>query len=112
MTKNESSYGFKRLTARSADHAIILLHGIRQTRDDVERPFGSTLAEYAKSADVYVYGYNHTLALLANSSILCELITQQITAKRIDIVGYSMGGLVARLAATERENAAMLQSGN
>lgn len=99
----EAIYGLKPLGSTASGHAVVVLHGIRQTRDDV-MPFAEHLAKWAKNADVYVYGYDHTQALVTNGTILAETITLKSKAGRIDLVGYSMGGLVARLAASDRHN--------
>jgi pimeloyl-ACP methyl ester carboxylesterase len=102
MAKAASSYGLKRISGDSSDHAVVLLHGIRQTREDIERPFGASFATHAGATSVYVYGYNHTRGLVDNGRLLADILEKEITAKRIDLVGYSMGGLVARLAVSDR----------
>jgi pimeloyl-ACP methyl ester carboxylesterase len=103
MANAEAKYGLKPLGGTDAGHAIIVLHGIRQTRDAVT-PFAEHLARLAKQADVYVYGYDHTQALVVNGTTLADTVAIKVKAKRIDLVGYSMGGLVARLAASDRQN--------
>jgi pimeloyl-ACP methyl ester carboxylesterase len=103
MANAEAIYGLKPLGGTDSGRAVIVLHGIRQTRDDV-MPFAEQLAKWAKHADVYVYGYDHTQALVTNGTTLAETVALEVKAKRIDLVGYSMGGLVARLAASDRHN--------
>jgi pimeloyl-ACP methyl ester carboxylesterase len=96
-----TAYGLKRISPHTADHAVVVLHGIRQTRDDIERPFAATLAADAGSdAAVYAFGYDHTQHLNFSGTLLAQALAG-ICAKRIDLVGYSMGGLVARMAATD-----------
>jgi pimeloyl-ACP methyl ester carboxylesterase len=94
-----TSYGLDRLTTGSG-HAVVVLHGIRQTRDAVV-PFARTIADASDALDVFVYGYNHTRGLERNGRDLASAITDGIPTGRVDVVGYSMGGLVARLAAME-----------
>lgn len=104
MTNHEAIYGLKPLAGTDGERAVIVLHGIRQTRDDV-MPFAGHLARYARDTDVYVYGYDHTQALVANGTMLAETIASEVKAKRVDLVAYSMGGLVARLAASDDQAA-------
>lgn len=94
-------YGLKQISSQGADHAVVALHGIRQTRDDIEKPFARYLAgEAGTDACVFAYGYDHTQHLIRNGTDLAQALSG-IAAKRIDLVGYSMGGLVARMAATD-----------
>ncbi|WP_282608161.1 triacylglycerol lipase [Pelagibius sp. Alg239-R121] len=96
-------YGLKRISAQASDkHAVVILHGIRQTRDHLATPFGEALVKLVPDKDVYVYGYDHTRELVTNGVHLADSITAKLKAERIDLVGYSMGGLVARLAASDR----------
>jgi pimeloyl-ACP methyl ester carboxylesterase len=87
-------------------HVVVILHGIQQTREDLANPFGRRLFESSSGADVFVYGYDHTQALELNGRLLADCLVS-LNAKRIDLVGYSMGGLVARLAASDRPIAAL-----
>ena len=101
------SYGLKKVSSNNTKHAIVCLHGIRQTRDDIHRPFCVNLESYAgTSATIYAYGYDHTRHLTQNGGDLA-LKLRTIEANRIDLVGYSMGGLVCRLAATDGYNPAV-----
>lgn len=80
--------------------AVVALHGIRQTREDL-RVFATEIGTRLPAAyGLYLYGYNHTAGLEHNGTKLLRALTS-IVADRIDLVGYSMGGLVARLAASE-----------
>lgn len=101
MTGSSAHYGLERVSDASSGHAVIVLHGIRQTRDAL-KPFAEMIAGVANASDVFVYGYNHTLALEENGELLARAIEEQVDHERVDLVGYSMGGLVARLAASER----------
>jgi pimeloyl-ACP methyl ester carboxylesterase len=103
MPRVEATYGLKPLGGSASGRAVIVVHGIRQTRDDL-MPFAGHLARWAKHADVYVYGYDHTRSLVTNGTLLAETLEFEVKAERIDLVGYSMGGLVARLAATDKPN--------
>lgn len=96
-----TTYGLKQISSQAADHAVVVLHGIRQTRDDIEQPFAANLiAEAGYDACIYAFGYDHTQHLTRNGTYLAQEL-RSVGAKRIDLVGYSMGGLVARMAATD-----------
>ncbi|KPF77620.1 hypothetical protein IP88_05830 [alpha proteobacterium AAP81b] len=95
-----SDYGLLPVTTGNIDHVVVVLHGIRQTRDHL-RPFAEKLAAQLPNADVLLYGYDHTRGLEENGARLASALGG-LRHARIDLVGYSMGGLVARLAATER----------
>jgi pimeloyl-ACP methyl ester carboxylesterase len=100
-------FGLQRISGSPGnDHVVVILHGIRQTRDDLANPFGSKLTEISNGADVYVYGYDHTQSLEINGGLLAKSLADLI-AKRVDLVGYSMGGLIARLAASDRPISAL-----
>jgi pimeloyl-ACP methyl ester carboxylesterase len=107
MTELDSSFGLKQIGFGCGKHAIVLLHGIRQTREAVEAPLGAALVRFSPHVDVFVYGYNHTRALVANGKLLAETLANEIKIPRIDLVGYSMGGLVARLAASDKPNSSI-----
>ena len=107
-TARQHSYGLKLISGNtSAAHAVVILHGIRQTRDDLAAPFGKALAAVATNAALYVYGYDHTRALTDNGTKLAETLATELSSDRIDLIGYSMGGLVARLAVSDRPNRAL-----
>lgn len=95
-----SDYGLQPVASGDADHQVVVLHGIRQTGDHL-RPFACRLAAAAAgAATVTVFGYDHTRSLVTNGRELADALCG-LRADRIDIVGYSMGGLVARLAASD-----------
>lgn len=95
-----SAYGLMLVRPGADGPPVVVLHGIRQTRDQL-RPFAEALAHDAPGRPVYVYGYDHTRGLEDNGRRLAEVLDADLPHGRIDLVGYSMGGLVARLAATE-----------
>lgn len=102
MADAATAYGLLRLDAGAADRALVILHGIRQTRENL-RGFAEQLQPaLGIPCELYLYGYNHTLGLEENGRILADTIDRELEGKRIDMIGYSMGGLVARLAASER----------
>jgi pimeloyl-ACP methyl ester carboxylesterase len=78
---------------------VVVLHGLGQKREHLE-PLALKIAGSARDADVFSYGYDHTLHLMTNGDELAKDIRRHIPDGRVDLVGYSMGGLVARLAAT------------
>jgi pimeloyl-ACP methyl ester carboxylesterase len=95
-------YGLKQIGGGGGGkHVVVILHGIRQVRDDLAAPFGQALVNVATGATLYVYGYNHTQGLVTNGELLATILEKELKADRIDLVGYSMGGLVARLAASD-----------
>jgi len=91
-------YGLKPVRTDRPGHAVVVLHGIRQVRNSLE-PFAKMVAA-ATDLDIYVYGYNHTLGLEHNGRCLYDALASDLPEGRIDLIGYSMGGLVARLAAS------------
>jgi pimeloyl-ACP methyl ester carboxylesterase len=102
VADNSACYGLAAVRVGSSDHSVVVLHGIRQTRDALYE-FASWIADTLADSSVYVYGYNHTEALEVNGRRLLDTIIRDIPSGRVDLVGYSMGGLVARLAASEPE---------
>jgi len=56
----------------------------------------------ADANQLRAYGYDHTQGLEHNGRLLADTLERAIASPRIDLVGYSMGGLVARLAASDR----------
>ncbi len=102
MARAKATYGLKRISGNSREHAVVLLHGIRQTRESIEHSFGANFSPHAGDASVYSYGYDHTRGLAENGRLLASLLQKGIDSNRIDLVGYSMGGLVGRLAVSDR----------
>lgn len=100
MAKPSPSYGLDLVRSGSRTHSVIIIHGIRQTRDDV-RPFADMIANGLPGLQVFTYGYDHTRSLLHNGRQLFEVLQTGVPQGRVDLIGYSMGGLVARIAATE-----------
>lgn len=101
MNTPSANTGLLALREGSGSRAVVVLHGIRQTREDL-RGFAEELQfRLPPACGVYLYGYNHTAGLEYNGTRLHEALEAGIAAERIDLVGYSMGGLVARLAASE-----------
>lgn len=102
MTDAASPYGLLRLANDDAERALVILHGIRQTRESL-RGFADMVAPaLGVSAELYLYGYNHTRGLEENGRELSETIAREFGERRVDLIGYSMGGLVARLAASDK----------
>jgi pimeloyl-ACP methyl ester carboxylesterase len=99
MPSASASYGLARLRT-GPGHTAIVLHGILQTREMLA-PFAEMLGDAAPALNVFTYGYNHTQGLERNGRRLADAIRSEIAPGRVDLVGYSMGGLVARLAASE-----------
>ncbi|WP_157219164.1 esterase/lipase family protein [Flavisphingomonas formosensis] len=93
--------GLLTLRKGHGQRAIVVLHGIRQTREDL-RDFATMIGSWLpKDYGLHLYGYNHTAGLEHNGTRLYEALRNGIDAARIDLVGYSMGGLISRLAASE-----------
>jgi pimeloyl-ACP methyl ester carboxylesterase len=100
MSVPQTHHGLLKIREGEGDRAAVVLHGIRQRREDL-RAFAMEVGNQLPSAySLYLYGYNHTAGLEYNGEKLLKLINTGIAAGRIDLIGYSMGGLVARLAAT------------
>ena len=55
-----SNYGLKKISTSSGKEqkAVVILHGINQTRDDLEDP-GYELNALSKNLDIWVFGYNY-----------------------------------------------------
>lgn len=100
MTRSSPEFGLQEIGRSVAPHAIVVLHGIRQTAEAV-RPLARTIKRVLAGSRVFVYGYDHTRGLTENGKILDDIIREEFPTGRVDLVGYSMGGLVARLAASE-----------
>lgn len=95
-------YGLHKVRCGWPDHAVVVLHGIRQTEKDM-RPFAEAIAAALPGPAIYTYGYDHTRPLGFSGATLNGHLQKCLPDGRVDLVGYSMGGLVARLAATEHE---------
>lgn len=96
-----TSYGLNALKKGDRGHAVVVLHGLSQRREHLE-PLALQIAAKTKGPAVFSYGYNHTHHLVTNGEELAKEIERHIPKGRVDLVGYSMGGLIARLAATDR----------
>lgn len=101
MANPPPAYGLEEVQRGSDAHAVVILHGIRQTKDDM-RPFAGMVAVGLPGLRVFIYGYDHTRGLEYNGRQLFQTLQQSLPHGRIDLIGYSMGGLVARLAASEQ----------
>ena len=100
MSKRPVSYGLKQLKAAGQGRTAVVLHGIRQTRDALE-PLARIVADKTSDLDVFIYGYDHTRPLEENGRLLHSTLAESIPQGQINLVGYSMGGLVSRLAASQ-----------
>jgi pimeloyl-ACP methyl ester carboxylesterase len=101
MSDASANYGLLALRKGGGSHAVVVLHGIRQTREDLCNFATMVGACLPATHGIYLYGYPHTDPLEENGTRLLEALDKHVYADRIDLVGYSMGGLVARLAASE-----------
>lgn len=105
------AYGIQEVQRHpNSSRAVVILHGIRQTRDDIRDPFALEVARISPDMNVFVFGYDHTQHLHSNGLNLANILSQGSAPfdpnffDEINLVGYSMGGLVARLAASDRFN--------
>ncbi len=101
MTRPAPNYGLREVRPGSDAHAVVVLHGIRQTEQDM-RPFAETMGKTLPGPRIFVHGYDHTRSLTYNGKVLNDHLKRELPKERVDLVGYSMGGLVARLAASEQ----------
>ena len=101
MSTPSSHDGLLALRKGGGNRAVVVLHGIRQTRENL-RDFATMVGKsLPPSYGLHLYGYNHTSGLEYNGVKLLHALSSGIDADRVDLVGYSMGGLVARLAASQ-----------
>lgn len=102
MTKAAPGYGLQEVRSGSNTHAVVVLHGIRQIREDM-LPLAEAIARILPGPRIFIYGYDHTRGLEHNGEVLDGRLRHVLSDGRVDLVGYSMGGLVARLAASQRQ---------
>ncbi|MFN3779246.1 MAG: esterase/lipase family protein [Brevundimonas aurantiaca] len=101
MPDPAAAFGLEPVQAGSPLHSVVILHGIRQTQADM-KGFANKIAADLRGPAVFTYGYDHTRSLEHNGRLLFQHLERALPRGRIDLVGYSMGGLVARLGASER----------
>jgi pimeloyl-ACP methyl ester carboxylesterase len=75
-----------------------MAHGIRMGVEEM-REFATSLHCEAPQFDIYIFGYDWTRHIEESGDLLFEML-ERLPHSRIVLVGYSMGGLVARLAAS------------
>ncbi|MBY5896715.1 alpha/beta fold hydrolase [Rhizobium leguminosarum] len=86
------------------DHVVIFVHGILSD----SRTFGQMLPtiqalDVMSPFDLWTFDYDYRQSLATSADHLAEAIERRAFGKRrVDIVGHSMGGLVARLAVLRR----------
>lgn len=88
-----------RTIAGPADHALVFAHGIRMDVDAL-RPFAKYLEKATGGLlDIWLFDYDWTRPLTENGERLAAKVAK-LNYRQVSLLGYSMGGLVARLAAT------------
>lgn len=88
------------------DRAIILIHGILSNFDtcfsDLLRNFRDLSAE--DTFDLWAFNYDYTRSFEESADALIdEIISRPFQTTTVDLVGHSMGGLVARMAVLRGE---------
>jgi len=89
----------------SDDHVVIFVHGILSDSSTFDGLL-STLRELDSPSpfDLWTFGYDYRQHLTESADHLAEAIVYRAFGRRrVDIVGHSMGGLVARLAVLRRK---------
>lgn len=86
----------------AGDHAVVLVHGICQKAKDLYW-FADTLHLAAPTVDIVVYDYDWLRPIDVSGRHLAQMLSQ-LPQQKLTLVGYSMGGLVSRLAAGGRAN--------
>lgn len=86
-------------TLTTNDKCIILVHGWFSNPDTWEKFIPLFLTKqnvgYTK---ILTFGYNSSLPINDNGNILANILSTKFQNKKVDLVGHSMGGLVARAA--------------
>lgn len=84
------------------DHVAVVIHGIRQTYRGLSG-FAHALARHTPGIDIELFDYDWTQSLETSGRDLARRLAE-LRHRRISLVGYSMGGLVARVAAADHAN--------
>lgn len=90
---------------RQSDRVVVISHGITQDYADM-RPFAGLLTANLPDHDVYLFDYDWKAPILANGRALARELGS-LRHSEITLVGYSMGGLVSRIAAAATPNQAL-----
>jgi pimeloyl-ACP methyl ester carboxylesterase len=72
-------------------------------RQDFYGPFMARLGEagYVEGTNLFVFDYDWRLSILDNAERLAAFVSDEVPDGRFDIIGHSMGGLIARTYAIE-----------
>jgi pimeloyl-ACP methyl ester carboxylesterase len=81
-------------------HALVMAHGIHMDARGLY-PLADAIHEAAPSLSILLFDYDWTLSLVSSGGALAFELSL-LPHKRISLLGYSMGGLVARMAASDR----------
>ncbi len=84
----------------NADKVLIMVHGWRSSASVWKNflPKIKPKIQCAGYTQYLTFGYNSSLSIDENSVILADLLQTKMNGATVDIVGHSMGGLVARSA--------------
>lgn len=90
--------------AASDDHVVIFVHGILSDSTTFDRLLPNLYGlDAACPFDLWTFDYDYRQPLATSADQLGEAIEgRAFGRRRVDIVGHSMGGLVARLAVLRR----------
>ncbi|MDP3684830.1 MAG: hypothetical protein Q8S01_12955, partial [Ignavibacteria bacterium] len=84
-------------TANSSSKIVLLIHGWISRpnvwKSIVTRLKAETNPNYT---NIWTFGYNSSLSVEANADILYQALSTSTKGVKVDIIGHSMGGLVAR----------------
>jgi pimeloyl-ACP methyl ester carboxylesterase len=88
--------------AGDGGRAVVLVHGIFQGGAQL-CAFADALHQGAPAWTIYIYDYDWTRRLEVSGAHLAVRL-EDVPGEELALIGYSMGGLVARLAAADRPN--------
>lgn len=81
-------------------HALVLAHGIHMDAQGLH-PLADAIHEVAPSLSILLFDYDWTQSLVSSGAALASELGW-LPHDQISLLGYSMGGLVTRLAASDR----------
>jgi len=85
---------------QDAPHILVFAHGITQTARGLYG-FADLVAAHAPEVDIAIFDYDWKQPLATSGAQLAAQLADLRRHRHITLVGYSMGGLIARLAVAD-----------